>query len=104
MQYEQKLSQPMVMGSQAAQACSRAVGRSVGKSAAACRHLHVMLAVGKRPLQQLRQRPQVVGAEDDVQMRQGARAGFSPSRWPMQPPTATMRFSKGEPARRGTFL
>ena len=29
MQYEQKLSQPMVMGSQAAQACSRAVGRSV---------------------------------------------------------------------------
>ena len=35
MQYEQKLLQPMVMGSHAAHSCSRAVGSSVGNEDAA---------------------------------------------------------------------
>ena len=63
-----------------------------------------MLCRRRARVQQLRQQTPGCGCRKRRPRCGRARVSFSPSRWPMQPPTATMRFSKGEPARRGDVL
>ena len=94
---------PMVMGSHAAQSCSRAVGSSVGNDEAASSTSTWWPPSSMAASSRRGSAPRLCVPKTTSKCGSSS-TSFSPSRCPMQPPTATTRFESGVLARSGMFL
>ena len=103
MQYEQKLLQPCAMGSQAAHACSRAVGSSEANEEPASSTSTWCPPSSSASSSSRGSEPRLC-VPNTTSKCGSSSTSFCPSRCPMQPPTATTRFDSGVSARSGVFL